>query len=57
MARIRTGVDYAYALDPRIIIFKAQDTEEKLAKKMEKKKAVREKQEEEEKVICMNYNK
>lgn len=51
MTRIRSAVDIAYSLDPRIVMFKTQDSEEKLAKKMEKKKAVREKQEQEEQVM------
>lgn len=50
MTRIRGAVDNAYALDPRIGIFKARDSEEKLAKKLEKKKAAEDKREQEEKV-------
>lgn len=48
MARIRLLVDNAYACDPRIMKFKEEEKQRKLAQKKAKLDAVRQKQEEEE---------
>lgn len=47
MARIRSLVDTAYSLDPRILKFKQEDKDRKLAVKQAKKDAARARQEEE----------
>lgn len=48
MARIRSLVDTAYSLDPRVLKFKQDDKDRKLAAKQAKKEAVRARIEEEE---------
>jgi DnaJ family protein C protein 2 len=50
MARIRNLVDTAYTLDPRILKFKQEDKDRKLAVKQAKKDAARARQEEEDRV-------
>ena len=50
MARIRSLVDNAYNLDPRIQRFIQEDKDKKLAAKEAKKQAARARQEEEERV-------
>lgn len=50
MARIRSLVDTAYSLDPRILKFKQEDKDRKLAVKQAKKDAARARQEEEDRV-------
>jgi DnaJ family protein C protein 2 len=50
MARIRNLVDTAYSLDPRIMKFKQEDRDRKLALKQAKKDAARARQEEEDRV-------
>ncbi|KAL0273066.1 UNVERIFIED_CONTAM: hypothetical protein PYX00_005829 [Menopon gallinae] len=50
MSRIRSLVDLAYELDPRIAKFRNEDKEKKLAYKRAKKEAAKAKQEEEERV-------
>lgn len=55
MARIRSAVDCAYSLDPRITMFKDQDSQRKMDMKMEKQKAHKDRQELEEKVKFFIY--
>jgi DnaJ family protein C protein 2 len=50
MTRIRSLVDTAYSLDPRILKFKQEDKDRKLAVKQAKKDAARARQEEEDRV-------
>lgn len=50
MARIRLLVDNAYACDPRIMRFKEEEKQRKLAQKKAKLDAVRQKQEEEDRI-------
>ena len=55
MARIRTVVDNAYALDPRIARFKEEEAQKKLEKKLARQNAVKQKQLEEQKVILYTF--
>ncbi|EEB12438.1 conserved hypothetical protein [Pediculus humanus corporis] len=50
MSRIRSLVDTAYELDPRIMKFKQEEKEKKLASKRAKQEALKAKQEEEERI-------
>jgi len=50
MARIRTLVDLAYSMDPRVAAFKQEEVERKLAAKKARQEAARAKQIEQEKV-------
>lgn len=51
MGRIRSLVDTAYELDPRIAKFMREDKEKKLASKRAKQEAIKAKQEEEERLL------
>jgi hypothetical protein len=55
MARIRSAVNNAYDLDPRIKMFKDEESRRRMEKTLEKQKAVTMKQEMEDKVNIFLY--